>query len=139
MSVREGSVPTLRLVPDPLRGLIAGVAGGVVGCLAMAVFQGAWSRALGPPTRPAEDDVAGDAAPSFSDRPSTVRGAGALARFVTGRELPAKHERAAGRAFHFAFGGALGGAYGVLMEYVPLASAGSGSISAPCRRSSPMN
>jgi len=110
----------------PGKGFVAGLLGGVAGCLAMAAVQVAWSRAFGPRTRPAEDDVAGDAAPGAGPVPSTVRGARALARGVAGREPPARHARAAGRAFHFAFGVGLGGAYGVLVEYVGIASAGSG-------------
>lgn len=37
-----------------------------------------------------------------------------------------RSEVRAGRAFDFAFGAALGGAYGVLVEYLPWASAGIG-------------
>ncbi len=103
-----------RRSPAPGKGFVAGLLGGVAGCLAMAAVQVAWSRAFGPRTRPAEDDVAGDAAPGAGPVPSTVRGARALARVVAGREPPARHARAAGRA------------YGVLVEYVGIASAGSG-------------
>ena len=45
---------------------------------------------------------------------------------AAGVRLARRHEKTAARAFHFAFGAGLGGAYGILVEYVPMASAGSG-------------
>ncbi len=112
--------------PAPGKGLIAGLIGGLGGSLAMAAFQGAWSRAFGPPMEPARDDVAGDAAPDSGPVPSTILAANALSRAVAGRDLPGRHAGAAGRAFHLAFGTGLGGVYGVLVEYLSLASVGAG-------------
>lgn len=114
-----------RRAPEPGSGLAAGLIGGVAGSLAMVAFHGAWSWAFRSPTRPAEHDVAGDAANPAAE-PSTVRGARALVERVTARPLSAAEARVAGRLFHFAFGAGLGGAYGVLAEYVPFAAAGAG-------------
>lgn len=125
MTSRNPGRPARRPVPAPGLGLVAGLLGGVAGSLAMVAFHGAWSRALRSPTRPAEHDVAGDAADPAAE-PSTVRGAQALARAATGRPLEPAAGRVAGRLFHFAFGAGLGGAYGVLAEYVPLVSLGAG-------------
>ncbi len=110
---------------EPLKGLVAGLVGGVVGSLAMVAWHGAWSWSTGSPTRPAEHDVAGDGA-NPSAEPSTVRGAKAVIQPILNRELGAAEGRVAGRLFHFAFGTGLGAAYGLLVEYVPFASAGSG-------------
>lgn len=113
--------------PDPAtgKGLIAGLVGGVAGSLAMAAFQLAASRTFVPAIRPAEHDVAGDAS-ADGGTPSTVRGAKALARVVGGFEVPRRYEAHAGHAFHFAFGTGLGAAYGMLVEHLRIASAGSG-------------
>src|SRR4051794_25813202 len=112
--------------PAPGKGLVAGLIGGLAGSLAMAAVQWAWSRTVGPTLRPAEDDVAGDVASAPGEEPSAIRGAVGLARRVIGREVPAAHSRDSGRSFHFAFGAGLEAAYGVLAEYVGLATVGAG-------------
>ncbi len=113
-------------VPSPGRGLVAGLIGGLAGSLAMAAFQAAWARAVDPALKPAEHDVAGDAAGDSGREPSTLQAARGLARTFAGLGIPEAHEAAASRAFHFAFGAGLGGLYGVLVEYVGLASIGRG-------------
>ncbi len=115
--------------PDLWKGLASGLAGGLAGGLAMVALQGVLARATGDGPRPGLDDVAGDAAGgSFAAEPdpSTIRGARAASLGLLGRDLPRGHEATAGRAFHLAFGLALGGLYGVLVEYLPFASAGLG-------------
>ena len=122
---------------DTWKGLVAGLVGGVAGSLAMAAAQGmlGWARGGGPGA--ALDPTAGDIAandrrstgrdrPSTDHRPSTVRAVGLLRRAATGHDLPRRHEAMAGRAFHFAFGTALGGAYGLLVEHVRWTSIGAG-------------
>jgi len=118
-----------RAGPDPWKGLAAGLAGGLVGSLAMAQVHALLTAARGDGPKPGLDDVAGDAAGgsfALGHEPSTVRGARVASRSLTGRDLPRGWEEAAGRAFHLAFGLALGGAYGVLVEYLPVASSGLG-------------
>ncbi len=126
MRAQERTSGLIRQVPAPGKGLIAGLIGGLGGSLAMAAFQGAWSLAVDPSQEPAKHDVAGDAAPDSGSTPSTVLTANALSRAAIGRDVPARHAEAAGRAFHLAFGTGLGGCYGVLVEYQALASAGAG-------------
>ena len=112
---------------DPFKGLIAGLVGGVAGSLAMVAAQGIWSRATGLSIRPAEHDVAGDAAPAHrAGDPSTVRAARLVVNQTTGHHLDFDPARLAGRFFHFAFGLGMGGAYGVLVEYAPVVAIGSG-------------
>ena len=128
----------------PGKGLVAGLIGGMAGSLAMATLQGITARIAGGGPGEALDSVAGDVAADDRsaartvDRPgvhfpSNVRAAGAIARLSTGRDLTRGREAVAGRAFHFAFGTALGGAYGLLVEYAPWASASAG-IRQPANR-----
>ncbi len=111
--------------PSPFHGLVAGVVGGLIGSAAMVAFQAVASRSAGSSLRPAEHDVAGDAANSSAE-PSTVRGARLLTHLTLGADVPPRHRQNAGRAFHLAFGVGLGGAYGLLAEYARIATIASG-------------
>ncbi len=119
---------------DAWKGLSAGLIGGVAGSLAMAALQGLASSIRGGGASAALDSVAGDVASSDRHpggnlglhRPSNVRAVRLLGRFAAGWTPDRRNEARAGRAFHFAFGAALGGAYGVLVEYAPWASTGLG-------------
>lgn len=109
---------------DTVKGLASGLVGGLVGSLAMAAFQGIYGRVSRLRVEPARVEVAGDAL--AGTEPSTHRAVQTVARVALGRSLRSGTKRLLGRAFHFAFGTGLGGAYGVLVEYVPPASLGSG-------------
>ncbi len=106
--------------PAPLRGLTAGLLGGLAGTVAMTAFQTIWSQT----TRMLSED-GGDAVNSSnerqeeSSRSATVQAADAIARGVLQTELSERHEQVSGQAVHFGFGTAMGGAYGVLAEYIP--------------------
>ncbi len=110
-------------VPSLSRGFLAGSLGGLAGSLAMATFQAGLSRATGSPLKPAEHDVSGDSAAA---EPSTLRGARTIVEQVLRLKLARRHEPAAAHLFHYAFGAGLGGAYGMLVEYVRPAAIGAG-------------
>jgi len=59
---------------------------------------------------------------------STVKVARTVSRTLAGRDLRPGTEAAAGNAVHFAFGGALATAYGVLAEILPEITAGRGLL-----------
>ena len=98
--------------PDPLRGLAAGVAAGLVASLAMNMFQKLWAAAL--------------PMPSSGDDPATVQAAQRISRAATGSYFAKDDKEAAGDAVHYLFGAVLGGAYGLLAEYRPEVTKGYG-------------
>jgi len=110
--------------PDAVRGLTAGLIGGLAGSLAMAAFQGVASRAPGLRIEPTRFDVAADAVDGPD--PCTEQAVQSLSRGLLGRELSERGKHRGGAAFHFTFGMGLGAVYGVLAEFVPLAAAGAG-------------
>ena len=99
--------------PDPIRGLAAGIAGGLVAALAMNQFQKLWTKIAPKP------DGDGD--------PATVRLANRASRKATGEFLDKQDKPLAGETVHYAFGAALGGLYGLAAEYRPEVTAGFGT------------
>ncbi|MBA3896376.1 MAG: DUF1440 domain-containing protein [Sphingomonadaceae bacterium] len=94
--------------PDPLRGLLAGIAAGLAAAFAMNRFQELW------PT-----DGEGD--------PATVKAAQRACRAATGRSLSDDLKEPAGNALHYGLGAALGALYGLAAEYAPRVTAGFGT------------
>ena len=99
--------------PDPIRGLAAGIAGGLVAALAMNQFQKLWVKVA--------------PSPESNGDPATVRAANRASRKVTGDFLDQKDKPFAGEAVHYAFGAALGGLYGLAAEYRPAVTGGFGA------------
>lgn len=97
------------------RGIVAGAIAGAVASFAMDRFQAATS-----PRLPSSDDE-GDS------EPATQQAADALARQVTGAEVPDADKPLAGQAVHYALGIALGVAYGIAAEFRPAVTAGYGT------------
>jgi hypothetical protein len=100
--------------PDPLRGALAGVAGGLVASAAMNGFQAAWQA------------VAGSSA-SGGGEPATVEAAENVAQSAGEAPIPEQSKSAAGNTVHYAFGAALGALYGLAAEYVPSVTAARGA------------
>lgn len=100
------------VTPRPLAGLAAGIVAGLAASAAMAAFQSVASRWA------SRDD---------ESEPATEQAADAIAKVVTGDDVPASARPMAGQAVHYVTGAALGGIYGVLNEYRPDASAGFGA------------
>ena len=96
----------------PLWGVLAGALGGMAASLAMNGFQKLWSKLVPMPS---------------GGEPSTVK----VARKVSGAAntaLAKDKTAAAGQLVHYAFGTALGGAYGLIVEYRPNFAKGSGAL-----------
>ncbi|HEX2437348.1 MAG TPA: DUF1440 domain-containing protein [Methylomirabilota bacterium] len=70
----------------------------------------------------------GDAPGGRESESSTVKVARTVSRTIAGRDLRPGTEAAAGNAVHFAFGGALATAYGMLAEILPEITAGRGLL-----------
>ena len=101
--------PRPSLVREALAGLVAGLAAS----WAMNTFQSRLKEAIGDPDPPRET--------------STAAAANRLAEASADAPLPKAERASAGTALHYAFGGALGLAYGVAGSVVPDVRAGFGT------------
>lgn len=94
------------------RGVVVGLIAGAAASFAMDRFQAAVSALSS-----SDDDSA----------PATEQAADALARMVTGSEIPDADKPLAGQAIHYALGLGLGAAYAVAAEFRPVVTSGYGS------------
>lgn len=121
------------------KGLVAGVAGGLVASAVMNQFQALWSRVM-------EGEERGHGAQSLqqgqpdhgigrelqkegSDEPddnAAVRAGNAIAEFVFDEHLSKREKETAGVVAHYAMGATSGAIYGALAEVVPVATIGEG-------------
>ena len=105
---------------DIMKGLLAGVAGGILASFLMEQFQAAWSAAA-EAMQPSKEQGG-----AKSD-PATVKAANAIAEKVTGRGVPQEYKPIAGEAVHYGVGATSGAVYGVLAEVMPIVTLGDGT------------
>jgi hypothetical protein len=101
---------------DAWKGLVAGVAGGVVASWAMDRFQYWWLSFGG------GDELQLQQTPSAEgkrDEPATVKTASAISERVFGHSLTTREKEIAGPVVHYAVGTTAGAVYGVTAEYEP--------------------
>ena len=103
---------------DALRGLVAGVSGGLVGSLCMNLYQSLTQGNGGG----SSDHAGGQASQEQHEDPATVEAAEAL----VGRELRSGEKKVADPVMHYGFGAFTGAAYGMAAEYAPGVAAGAG-------------
>jgi putative membrane protein len=108
--------------PDPLKGLLAGLAGGFVGTLAMTAAQAAMTKIMA-----SNSSNGGEKNNGQADKPSTEKVADAVAENVFDHDLSEREEKIAGQVVHYGFGTAMGGLYGVVCEYIPTEVLGGGA------------
>ena len=105
---------------DPVKGAIAGAAGGLAGAYAMERFQSWWhdlERRATPRRRahalhePATNEKPGE--------PATVKAAERIAEHVLDAPLTEAQKARAGEAVHYGFGAASGAVYGFVSEIFP--------------------
>lgn len=124
-----------------VRGVVAGVAGGLVASWVMNVFM----EQAGPKITEAAGQMMGDQPqddgnqqnkPSAQDRESkdepkqdaTMKAADAIVSTVTGgRHLSMEERQKGGPVVHYAFGALMGGLYGAVAEYSPSARSAFGT------------
>jgi hypothetical protein len=125
---------------DVMKGLAAGIAGGVIASVVMNQFQALWSRLSdgeershgaqsmqqGAPGRGVGRDLEERGGDEESDD-ATMRLAAAVSEGVLDRELTRGQKHAAGTAVHYAFGVTTGALYGVVAEAWPGVTAGGGA------------
>src|SRR5689334_2476711 len=116
------------------KGLVAGLAAGLVASWTMNQFQAAWTRvaagfekphgaqAMQPSEGPNPDDlgdpIAKQQSPAEKENQddATVKTARAISEGVFGHELKESEKKTAGAVVHYAFGTASGGLYGAMAE-----------------------
>ena len=117
-----------------LKGLVAGLAGGLVASWTMNQFQAAWMRAAAnnekahgaQSLQPSEGSTGNQAEDAKEQDDATVETAKVISEGVFGHELQESEKEAAGAAVHYVFGTATGGLYGALAEVTPQVTTGVG-------------
>jgi putative membrane protein len=112
--------------PHPFRGLVAGIAGGLVASWVMNEFIAGPGKQLTHAVQTPEENLQ-QAQPS--DAPdATMKTADLLVETVTGgRHLTYEQQQTAGPIVHYAFGALMGGIYGCLAEYSSIVRSGFGA------------
>lgn len=119
---------------DVLKGLVAGLAAGLVASWTMNQFQAAWTRIAegnekshGAQSMQPAQGSKGDQQEDVNERDdATVETAKVISRNVFRHELKESEKESAGAAVHYAFGTATGGLYGALAEVSPQVTMGAG-------------
>jgi putative membrane protein len=109
------------------KGIVAGLAGGLLASWTMNQFQAAWTRLAGNDEKPhgaqsmqPSGGSSGDKAEDMKEQDdATVETAKVISREVFGHKLRESEKKPAGAAVHYAFGTATGGLYGALAEVSP--------------------
>ncbi len=104
---------------DIMKGLLAGVAGGLLASFLMEQFQAAWNAA-------SEAMSSAEKKPGRKADPATVKAANAISETITGRKVPKDYKAAAGEAVHYGMGATSAAVYGVLAEVAPIVTIGDG-------------
>src|SRR5438874_6755968 len=105
--------------PDLIKGVVAGIAGGLASFL-MEQFQALWSGIAAQITNKANK------ASRSGEKPATVKAANAILLRTQGRPLSKANEAIAGEAVHYAAGAVSGAIYGALAEIIPTVEVGEG-------------
>ena len=109
------------------KGLVAGLAGGLVASWTMNQFQAAWTRMAENSEKPhgaqsmqPSNGSTGNQTEDMKEQDdATVETAKVISEKVFGHELQESEKKPAGAAVHYAFGAATGGLYGALAEVTP--------------------
>ncbi len=107
--------------PDLFKGLVAGVAGGLLASLVMEQFQALWTK-ISEKVQEAE----GDKPQKSQAKPATVKTADAISKRVLGHKVPKNKQKMASEVVHYAMGATSAAIYGTLAEFAPVVTAGEG-------------
>lgn len=105
---------------DFVKGLLAGMAGGLLASLVMEQFQAAWTK-VGEAIEKQKPKKGGR-----KSQPATVKAAESISQNVLGRKIPKSKKKLAGEALHYAMGATSGAIYGALTEASPITTVGDG-------------
>jgi hypothetical protein len=109
------------------KGMVAGLAGGLLASWTMNQFQAAWTRIAegaekshgAQSMKPSDGSQGEQAQDASNDENATVKTAQVISEKVFGHELQKSEKEPAGAAVHYAFGTLSGGLYGALAEVTP--------------------
>lgn len=102
---------------DVGKGLVAGLAAGLIASWVMNRFQTFWSVVAPPRTEPAKGE---------SEDDTTVKAASAVSEGLLRHPLTKREKKIAGPTVHYAFGTLVGGLYGAAAERWPSVTSGDG-------------
>ena len=116
------------------KGVVAGLAGGLVAAWTMNQFQAAWMRVVSNSEKPhgaqsmqpSQGSSGNEDQDAKEQDDATVETAKVISKNVFGHELRESEKRPAGTAVHYAFGIASGALYGALAEVTPQVTTGAG-------------
>ncbi len=124
---------------DVLKGMAAGVVGGIAASWVMNQFQSTWAKLTEGVEKPHGAQSLQDGSPEHGvareleergnnqeDDNAAVRAGTALAEFVFDKKLTHDEKEIAGAVAHYAMGAASGAIYGITAELAPAATAGVG-------------
>jgi len=115
---------------DIWKGVVAGMAAGFVGALAMNGFQKAWSKVTEASQHEREGENpqrSGGSGEQPKSDDATMKAANRIAKAVLNRELSHEEKEKAGPIVHYSFGALTGALYGGLAEVLPLTTVGQGT------------
>ena len=120
--------------PSIWKGMVAGLAGGLVASWTMNQFQAAWTRIAegtekshgAQSMQPSEGSHGEQAQDTVEQDDATVETAKVISKNVFGHELQESEKEPAGAAVHYAFGTVTGGLYGALAEVTPQVTTAAG-------------
>jgi hypothetical protein len=136
--MRDGTGTIKRSEGDVLKGLAAGLIGGLVASWTMNRFQDVWMKFANSQSSGAESHQQAEGqkseqglqqAQKKSDEEqddATVKTASAISEGIFDHELTKSEKKIAGPAVHYAFGTSVGGLYGVAAELAPEVARGAG-------------
>ena len=116
------------------KGMVAGLAGGLIASWTMNQFQAAWTRIAegsekshgAQSMQPSEGSKGEQGQDTAEQDDATVETAKVISKGVFGHELQESEKESAGAAVHYAFGTVTGGLYGALAEVTPQVTTATG-------------
>src|SRR5581483_544408 len=110
-----------------LKGLLAGMIGGLVGSWTMNQFSSGVGKVQEAWKKTDRRHPNGGSRSSISDEAATTMLAERISRAVLGRDLTGEEKKIAEPLVHYGFGTLTGGLYGLLAELTPLTTKGAGT------------
>jgi hypothetical protein len=107
---------------DVMKGIVAGVAGGLLASLVMEQFQFVWNKTAEAIRRASQEEKP----KGRKLEPVNVKAAQLISKNVFGKRLPKSRKKLAGEAVHYAMGTASAAIYGALAEASPATTLGDG-------------
>jgi putative membrane protein len=120
-----GKHKTTRNDADVLKGLVAGIAGGLLASLVMELFQALWTKAAEAIERARAEEQKNKRKGRRKD-PANVKAARSISKHVFGKKLPKSKKKFAGEVVHYAMGTTSAAVYGALAEASPITTVGDG-------------